>query len=589
MKVLVVGSGGREHALVWKLSQSPKVDALYCAPGNPGMAGQAELVDISSDDIPALKDFALKNDITLTVVGPEAPLVAGITDEFEAAGLLVAGPSAAGAQLEGSKSFSKDIMARAGVPTAAYEVFTDASQARDYCLKLDRPIVVKADGLAAGKGVLMCENASEAAEACKQIMEDRAFGSAGDKIVIEEWLRGEEASFLVFTDGEAIVAMPSSQDHKAVGEGDTGPNTGGMGAYSPAPVVTPEMAQKAMDQVIKPVLATMKADGNPFKGILYAGLMISPEGVPNVLEFNVRFGDPECQPLLMRLDSDLSDILMGIAKGNLVQVEVKWSEKPTVCVVLASGGYPSSYEKGFEISGIDKANTHDGVYVFHAGTSLKDGKIVNTGGRVLGVTAIGDTVRQAIKKAYAACDEISWKDMYLRRDIGHRALAREKQGPLVGIVMGSPNDWDVMKSTVKQLNEFGISNEVRILSAHRTPELAADYSKTAASRGMKVIIAGAGWAAHLAGAMAAHTVLPIIGVPIGSSQLDGLDALLSTVQMPPGIPVATVAIGAGGAKNAAVLAAQIIGASDPAVYEKLLQARLKMAEDIAAAEKKLDL
>lgn len=588
MKVLVIGSGGREHALVWKLSQSQKVEALYCAPGNPGMAGQAELVDISASDIPALKDFALKYNITLTVVGPEAPLVDGITDEFEAAGLLVAGPSAAGAQLEGSKSFSKDIMARAGVPTAAYEVFTDAAQARDYCLKLDRPMVVKADGLAAGKGVLMCQNAAEAAEACKQIMEDRAFGQAGDKIVVEEWLQGEEASFLVFTDGDTIVPMPSSQDHKAVGEGDTGPNTGGMGAYSPAPVVTPEMAQKAMDQVIKPVLETMKADGNPFKGILYAGLMISPEGVPNVLEFNVRFGDPECQPLLMRLESDLSDILMGMAKGNLADVEVKWSEKPTVCVVLASGGYPGSYDKGFEISGIDKANAMDGVYVFHAGTSLKDGKIVNTGGRVLGVTAIGDTVRQAIDKAYEACAEISWKDMYLRRDIGHRALARES-GPLVGIVMGSPNDWDVMKSAVKQLNDLGISNEVRILSAHRTPELAAEFSKTAADRGMKVIIAGAGWAAHLAGAMAAHTVLPIIGVPIGSSQLDGLDALLSTVQMPPGIPVATVAIGSGGAKNAAVLAAQIIGTSDPAISEKLRQARAKMAEDIAAAEKKLEL
>lgn len=589
MKVLVVGSGGREHALVWKLSQSLKVKALYCAPGNPGMTGLAELVNISSDDIPSLKDFALKNNINLTVVGPEAPLVEGITDDFEAAGLLVAGPSAAGAQLEGSKSFSKDIMARAGVPTAAYKVFTDVEQARDYCLSLDRPMVVKADGLAAGKGVLMCQSAQEAADACKQIMEDRAFGDAGDKIVVEEWLQGEEASFLVFTDGETIVPMPSSQDHKAVGEGDTGPNTGGMGAYSPAPVVTPDMATKAMEQVIRPVLETMKADGNPFKGILYAGLMISSDGIPNVLEFNVRFGDPECQPLLMRLDSDLADILFAIAKGNLSDVEVKWSPRPTVCVVLASGGYPSSYEKGYEISGIAEANAMDDVYVFHAGTSLSDGKLVNTGGRVLGVTAIGDTVRQSIEKAYSACDKISWKDMYLRRDIGHRALAREESGPLVGIVMGSPNDWDVMKSAVKQLNDLGISNEVRILSAHRTPELAAEYSKTAASRGIKAIIAGAGWAAHLAGAMAAHTILPIIGVPIGSSQLDGLDALLSTVQMPPGIPVATVAIGSGGAKNAAVLAAQIIATGDPEIAAKLHQERQKMAENLSEAEKNLKL
>jgi len=587
MKILVIGGGGREHAIVWKLAQSPKVQAIFCAPGNPGMAGLATCLTIDPDDIAGLKAFALDNHIDLTVVGPEAPLVAGLTDVFEQAGLLVAGPSAAAARLEGSKAFAKEVMEAAGVPTAQCRIFDDAAQAKDHCRNLGGPVVVKADGLAAGKGVIMCRTAGEAMAACERIMEERAFGQAGERVVIEEWLEGEEASFLVFTDGQAIAAMPSSQDHKAVGEGDTGPNTGGMGAYSPAPVVGPALESAVIERVIKPTLAEMKRRGAPFKGVLYAGLMIDKAGEPKVLEFNVRFGDPECQPLLMRLDCDLAEILQLLAQGRLAEAEVKWKADPAVCVVLASGGYPGDYAKGFEISGVEEANAVEGARVFHAGTALKDGKLVNAGGRVLGVCATGVDIAQAIERAYEACGKIWWQGMLLRRDIGHRALARLKNRPLVGIVMGSPNDWEVMKSAAKALTELGVPHEARVLSAHRTPGQAAQYAASAAERGLKVIIAGAGWAAHLAGAMAAQTVLPVIGVPIGSSQLNGLDALLSTVQMPPGIPVATVAIGAGGARNAGVLAAQILALGDAALAQGLAQQRRDMAAEVAAAEKKL--
>ena len=547
MKVLVIGSGGREHALVWKLAHSPLVEELYCAPGNPGMAGAAVCVDIPSDDIVGLKEFAQDQRVDLTVVGPEAPLVDGLADQFEAAGLTVAGPSAYAAQLEGSKSFAKEAMTRFGVPTAGYRVFIDPDEAKDYVRAAARPLVVKADGLAAGKGVLLCQTAAEAEAAVEQVMVAKEFGDAGDKCVVEEFLTGEEASFLVFSDGQHIVAMPSSQDHKAVGEGDTGPNTGGMGAYSPAPVVTPEIADKVMEQVIKPMILGMAAEGHPFKGILYAGLMIDPQGELGVLEFNVRFGDPEAQPLLVRLKSDLADILLKLAQGKLDQAEVKWSDQPSVCVVLASGGYPGKYETGKPISGLENASLCGGVTVFHAGTRLDNGTLVTAGGRVLGVTALGDTVAQAIERAYEAADYISWDGMYMRRDIGHRALARAGGGaPQVGVVMGSPNDQSVMAAAGEALASLGVAYEMRVLSAHRTPGEAAEWARSAAGRGIKVLVAGAGWAAHLAGALAAQSDLPVIAVPIDSSPLNGLDALLASVQMPPGVPVATVAIGKGG-------------------------------------------
>jgi phosphoribosylamine--glycine ligase len=614
MKVLVVGGGGREHAMVWKLSQSPKVTELYCAPGNPGMKGLAELVGIGAEDIPKLLEFAKDKQIDLTVVGPEAPLVAGITDIFEAEGLLVAGPSAYGAQLEGSKAFAKEIMYWNRVPTAEYKVFEDPEEAKKYVREARRKLVVKADGLAAGKGVLLCKDTAEAEAAIDQIMVEKAFGDAGDKVVVEEWLEGEEASFLVFTDGETIIAMPSSQDHKAIGEGDTGPNTGGMGAYSPAPVVRKKIKEMAQWWICQPVIEALAKKGHPFKGILYAGLMINEDGDPSVLEFNVRFGDPECQPLLMRLESDLFDIFYKLAQGKLKEAEVTWSDEPTVCVVLASDGYPGSYEKGKLIKGLEEAAKVPGTMVFHAGTSEKDGDIVTSGGRVLGVTSKGKSISEAVDLAYEAATLIKWDGIYMRRDIAHRALGRQatdypgiyKGGPMlskpeptqqagpiagapnkVGIVMGSASDWEVMKKACQTLDSLAVPFEVRVISAHRTPADALEFAKNAPDDGIGVIIAGAGWAAHLAGAMAAHCILPVIGVPIDSSPLNGMDALLATVQMPPGIPVATVSIGSGGAKNAAILAAQILSLSDPDLKGRLAASRKQMTNEVRKADRNL--
>ena len=375
MKVLVVGSGGREHALVWKLAQSPQVDELYCAPGNPGMVGLATCLDIAMDDLPGLLTFASTNKIDLTVVGPELPLTLGITDLFEKEGLLVAGPSRYTAQLEGSKSFAKNLMRRFGIPTADYQVFEDPQEAKTYIQLADRPLVVKADGLAAGKGVILCQTSEEAQKACEDIMVKRIYGDAGRKVVIEELLTGEEVSFLAFTDGQTIVPMPSSQDHKAVGDGDTGPNTGGMGAYSPTLALSAEMNERVLHQVIHPLVEGLAREGNPFKGILYAGLMIGPGGSIKVLEFNVRFGDPEGQALMLRLDSDLAEILYLLAKKNLQRAEVVWSRKASVCVVMSSQGYPGSYSTGLPISGLTKAEKYGGI-VFHAGTMAKNDQIL---------------------------------------------------------------------------------------------------------------------------------------------------------------------------------------------------------------------
>jgi len=590
MKVLVIGGGGREHALVWKLAQSPLVEDLYCAPGNPGMAGEAVCVDIAGDDLPALLAFAKEKAIDLAVVGPELPLTLGLADAFAAEGILVAGPSQSAAQLEGSKAFAKDLMKKYHVPTADYRVFDNPEAAKDYVRRAGRRLVVKADGLCGGKGVLLCAQPAEAEAACVAMMETLEFGSAGCRVVVEEWLEGEEASFMVFSDGQTILPLPTTQDHKAIGEGDTGPNTGGMGAYSPAPVVTPQVAERIMERIIRPVINGLAADGAPYKGVLYAGVMIDKEGNPFVLEFNCRFGDPECQPLMLRLESDLADLLHKLAQGRLGEAVVKWSPRPTVCVVLASGGYPGPFAKGKEIKGLEQACLCRGVVVFHAGTALKNGKLITNGGRVLGVTAIGDDIRDAIERAYEAVDHISWEGMYCRRDIGHRALARlvqEGRRPQVGVVMGSASDWEAMKEAVEVLRVLGVRAEARVLSAHRTPQQALEYAQGAEARGLKVIIAGAGWAAHLAGVMAANTTLPVIGVPMPSSPLQGMDALLSTVQMPAGVPVATVALGAGGARNAGYLAAQMLSLADPALAERLKAERARMTRKVLDADQTL--
>ena len=426
MKVLIIGSGGREHALAWKCAQSLKVDEVLVAPGNAGTAGENKVrnVAVSSDDIEGLLTLARKEHIGLTIVGPEAPLVAGIVDRFNALGLPCFGPTAAAAQLEGSKAFTKDFLARHNIPTAAYRNFSELQPALEYIREQGAPIVIKADGLAAGKGVIVAMSLEEAEQAATGMLAGGSFGDAGARIVVEEYLDGEEASFIVITDGDSILRLATSQDHKARDEGDVGPNTGGMGAYSPAPVVTTEIEQQIMDLVIRPTLAGMKADGHSYLGFLYAGLMIMSDGTPKVIEFNCRMGDPETQPILMRLESDLVEICVATLDGTLSEQSADWDPRAALGVVLAAGGYPASYAKGKPISGLDKADS-DTQKVFHAGTA-SDGKAVTTnGGRVLCVVGLGETVAAAAKRAYESVDKIGWQDVYFRRDIGHRAIARE--------------------------------------------------------------------------------------------------------------------------------------------------------------------
>ena len=424
MKVLIVGSGGREHALVWKIARSKRVKKVYCAPGNAGTAGLAENLDIKADDLDGLARFARANRIDLTVVGPEMPLVAGIAERFDRDGLRIFGPSRRAAELEGSKVFTKHLMRRHGIPSAEYQVFEDFEKARGYIEDRGAPIVVKADGLAAGKGVLVCQTVEEAVEGAKSILVDRDFGDAGASLVVEECLRGEEASIIALTDGKTIAPFEPAQDHKPVFDGDRGPNTGGMGAYSPAPVVTTEIMDRVVKEVLVPTVHAMSKEDRPFKGVLYAGIMITEQG-PKVLEYNVRFGDPEAQPLLMRLECDLVDLLEAVVEGRLEDTEIRWDPRPAVCVVMASGGYPGKYEKGKPILGLDEAAKLEDVQVFHAGTAARGDEIVTAGGRVLGVTALGQDVKGAIDRAYEAVDRISWEGVQFRRDIGAKALARE--------------------------------------------------------------------------------------------------------------------------------------------------------------------
>lgn len=589
MKVLVVGSGGREHALVWKIHQSPRVKKIYCAPGNAGIKRMAECVDLSVTDVDALVSFAKQEKIDLTVVGPELSLTAGIVDVFEREGLRIFGPSQEAAILEGSKVYTKEFLKKYKIPTAAFKVFKDRKKAKKYIEKKGAPLVVKADGLAAGKGVIVAATVKEAKQAVDLIMRDKAFGDAGNKLIVEECLKGEEASFIAFTDGKTILPLPTSQDHKAAYDGDKGPNTGGMGAYSPAPVVTEKIADFVMEKVMLPTIKGMEAEGRPYKGMLYAGLMIDNSKV-NVLEFNCRFGDPEAQPLLMRLKSDVVDIFDAAIDERLDQIEMKIDPRPTVCVVMASGGYPGSYDKGKMIRGLKKASDVPGVVVFHAGTQIRNGRVASAGGRVLGVTAVGKDLKKAISNAYKAVHFVSWTGSFFRTDIGAKALFKRQEidaKPVVGIVMGSDSDLPVMQAASNFLKSMNIPYEMTVASAHRTPERAAKFASTAQKRGIKLIIAGAGMAAHLAGVLAAHTDLPVIGVPLDASPLNGLDALLATVQMPPGIPVATMGIGKSGAKNAAVLATRILALSDEKLAQKVADYKISMAKEVEVKAKKI--
>ncbi len=421
MKVFLIGGGGREHTLAWKIKQSPKVEQIFCAPGNAGIEQVAQCVEIPSDDIDELALFAKKEQIDLTVVGPELPLTLGIVDTFQGEGLRIFGPSKDAAMLEASKAFTKELMKQQGIPSAFFSTFTDAEDATRYIQEVGAPIVVKADGLCGGKGVIVCQTVEEALDAVNLIMINEAFGDAGRKVVVEECLQGEEASFLVFTDGKRILPMPSSQDHKPVYDGDKGPNTGGMGAYSPAPVVTEAMEEQVLEEVMKPTVRAMAEQGHPYRGVLYAGLMIDDDKA-KVLEFNCRFGDPEAQPLLMRLKSDIVPVLEAIADGDLSGIDLEWDPRATVCVVMAAKGYPKSYKKGMEISGLEKAGEMQDTEVFHAGTKNPGGKIVTDGGRVLGVTSAGDTIAEAIDLAYSAVEQIQWEGVHYRKDIGRKAL-----------------------------------------------------------------------------------------------------------------------------------------------------------------------
>lgn len=425
MNILIIGNGGREHALSWKVAQNPKVSRVFVAPGNAGTALENKVnnIDIQVDQLDALLQFAQNNQIDLTIVGPELPLSLGIVDRFEAAGLKIFGPSQACAQLESSKSFAKDFLKQNHIPTAAYESFTEISPALAYLDNQSFPLVIKADGLAAGKGVVIVQNKTEAENTIKDMLEQNRFGEAGAKIVIEEFLVGEEVSFIVMCDGEHALALATSQDHKARDDGDLGPNTGGMGAYSPAPLCDEAMHQRVMSEVIAPTLNAMKAAGTPYKGFLYAGLMINDKNEPYVLEFNCRFGDPETQPILMRLKSDLVDLCLAGVEGRLDQVTALWDPRTALGVVMAAGGYPEAYQKGDEIVGLDKVD--DEVKAFHAGTRLENAQVLTNGGRVLCVTALGKTVTAAQQTAYQNVSKIQWKDVYYRTDIGFKAIMRE--------------------------------------------------------------------------------------------------------------------------------------------------------------------
>lgn len=422
MKVLVIGSGGREAAIAWKLSQSKKIKEIFIAPGNGGTHQYGKNINIKVEDIEGLKKFAIENKIDLTVVGPEIPLTMGIVDEFEKEGLKAFGPSKLAAQVEGSKDFSKNIMKKYNIPTAEYETFTEYEAAKKYIEEKGAPIVIKADGLAAGKGVIVAMTMEEAQNGLKEIMQDKIFGESNSKVVIEEYMDGEEASILAFTDGKTIVPMVSSQDHKRIFEGDKGPNTGGMGTYSPAPVVTNEISKKVYDKVLLPMIQALSKEGIKYKGVLYAGLMIK-DGEPKVVEFNARFGDPETQVVLPKLKSDLFDIFMAVVEEKLESVSIDWSEEATVCVVLAAGGYPGNYDKNKEINGIKNAE-EKGLLVFHAGTKEENGKIYTNGGRVLNVSAMGKDIKEAVKNVYENIDNINFENMYYRKDIAHRALKR---------------------------------------------------------------------------------------------------------------------------------------------------------------------
>ena len=584
----MIGNGGREHSLAWKINQSPQVTIVFVAPGNDGMRPDAIPVILDNHD--AILSFIQQENIDLTFIGQESYLVAGLVDQIEAQGYKAFGPNSAAAALEGSKAFAKDFMQRHQIPTADYGIFQEKENALTYLETLQAPYVVKASGLTAGKGSVICQDLDQAKTTVHQMLSGDAFGEAGTTVVIEEFVSGEEASFFIFTDGQNFVCLPSCQDYKTIGELDTGLNTGGMGAYSPAPVVTPVIEEIVINQIVKPTIAGMAYEGNPYRGVLYIGLMIADEHV-RVVEYNCRFGDPECQPLMMRLKSDLVTLVMATLEGTLSEQEIEWYEEAGACVMLVSQGYPGIYENGKIISGIDAISQDkcedekDLNHIFHSGTRL-DGSVYRTnGGRVLGVTALGSTLEKALVECYKVIKRIHWDGLTYRRDIGAKGLLYFRDSrpeKSVGIVLGSASDLKVAQKATEILKKFGVGYRLWISSAHRSPERTRQFIRESESIGIEVFIAVAGMAAHLPGVVASETSKPVIGVPIVST-LNGMDALLAIVQMPPGVPVATMATN--GTVNAAILAVQILSLRYTDLRMQLMLHKIEMEQKIVASQK----
>lgn len=589
MRILVIGAGGREHALGWAFARSPHHPALHFAPGNAGTSALGLSLPIDPSDVSALVEAAVSLGVDLTVVGQEAPLAAGVVDAFATRGLAIVGPTQAAARIETSKVYAKQIMEAARIPTAPWAAFDEADRAISYAEAARRPLVVKADGLAGGKGVAVCQDTDEAIAAITRAMVEGAFGPAGRRVVIEEVLKGREVSAFALTDGRGVHLLPFARDHKRLLDGDRGPNTGGMGAV--APVWLDEEAAAEITGIMRRAVAELARRGTPFRGVLFAGMMLTEDG-PRVLEFNCRFGDPEAQVILPLLMSDPVEMLLATARGGVEELRLQWMDATAVGIVLAGGRYPDGSDRGTPIEGLDDVD-HE-VLLFHSGTVVERGRVATAGGRILTVVALGGTVEEARIRVVEAAETIRFAGKQYRRDIGQQRLlmpvvggapeadAASSPAPRVGIIVGSESDLPLVEEATRVLRHFDIPFEVTVASAHRSPERARRVAQGAEGRGWRVIIAAAGGAAHLAGAVAAQTVLPVIGVPLNATPLSGLDALLATAQMPPGVPVATMAIGAWGMHNAALLAVQILATADDALRERFREGKAGLAHRVEA-------
>ena len=585
INILIVGAGGREHALAWKCLQNTSVSKICVTPGNGGIETIAACWKLTNHQ--QIIEKALKEEISLVIVGQEDYLVHGLTQELETVGIPVFGPSKSAAKLEGSKTFAKAFMRRHKIPTTSSETFTAFNKAKDSIKKRQTPFVVKADGLAAGKGVFICQSREEGDFALQQIMEDKVFGDAGSKVVIEEFLEGEEASYFVFSDGKNFVSMPSLQDHKRQKERDKGPNTGGMGCYSPAPILNQAVEDKVIAEIVSPTIKGMSAEGTPYKGVLYIGLMIH-KGQSKVVEYNVRFGDPECQLLMMLLNTSLIDIAQACVQQKLKEQNISWKKLSGALVILASGGYPLSYKKGYLIQGLENIDSTNDLMVFHSGTKRDGNQFVTNGGRVLGVAALEKNLYEALQKTYRYVKQISWTEMQYRRDIGTKGLTNtpttKPNSAQVAIILGSISDKAIAMKVTKIFDQHKVRYKIVVSSAHRTPVRTRNLMEEFKQEGVEIFIAIAGMAAHLPGVIAAETTCPVIGVPVNAS-MNGADALYSIVQMPPGIPVATVGIDRG--ENAAILATEILAIKYPEYKVSLLEMRLEMEEKVIVSQEEL--